>query len=112
MTAAERIKELEAQLKEWETWGVIEIAVRNPNVASYMNHWEGRATQAEAQLAATGWQPLTADTKWPGEGALAGKWVSRTWWAQEWYPAHLAQDLLDMGYTHYLYVPPPQKGGE
>jgi hypothetical protein len=33
------------------TWGVIEIAVRNPNVSSYMEHWEGRALKAEAELA-------------------------------------------------------------
>ena len=35
----------------WKTWGIIEIAVRNVNVSSYMNHWEGRALKAEAELA-------------------------------------------------------------
>ena len=39
----------EAELVQWCTWGTIEIAVRNPNVASYMEHWEGRATKAETE---------------------------------------------------------------
>ena len=36
--------------QEWMTWGIIEIATRNPNVDSYMKHWEARATQAENEL--------------------------------------------------------------
>jgi 8-oxo-dGTP diphosphatase len=39
----------EQELQQWKTWGVIEIAVRNPNVAEYMSHWEGRAEKAEAE---------------------------------------------------------------
>lgn len=42
-----RIAELEQELKQWETWGIVEIAVRNPNVSSYMDHWEKRAERAE-----------------------------------------------------------------
>lgn len=34
------------------TWGVVELAVRNVNVSSYVEHWEGRALKAEAQCAA------------------------------------------------------------
>lgn len=34
----------EAELHQWSTWGVIEIALRNPNVSSYMKEWEERAT--------------------------------------------------------------------
>lgn len=30
---------------------IIEVAVRNPNVAEYMRHWEGRAERAEATAA-------------------------------------------------------------
>ncbi len=30
--------------------GVVEIGARNPNVASYCDHWEGRAEKAEAAL--------------------------------------------------------------
>jgi hypothetical protein len=37
------------ELEQWKTWGVVEIAVRNPNVASYMDHWEKRATEAEEE---------------------------------------------------------------
>lgn len=51
MALLDDFAELEAQLAEWKTWGIIEIAVRNPNVASYMEHWENRATKAEQQLA-------------------------------------------------------------
>jgi hypothetical protein len=32
--------------------GIIEIAVRNPNVKDYMDHWEGRAATAETRCAA------------------------------------------------------------
>ena len=37
----------QAECEQWKTWGIIEIAVRNPNVASYIEHWEGRALKAE-----------------------------------------------------------------
>jgi hypothetical protein len=41
----------EVSRHEWETWGIIELAIRNVNVDSYMRHWEGRALTAEAHLA-------------------------------------------------------------
>ena len=41
---------LRAELKQWTTWGVIEVAIRNPSVSEYMRHWEGRATKAEAEV--------------------------------------------------------------
>ena len=37
--------------QQWKSWGIIEIAVRNPNVSSYMDHWEGRTLKAEAEVA-------------------------------------------------------------
>jgi len=40
----------EEELEQWETWGIVEIAVRNPNVAEYMKHWEKRAIEAEERL--------------------------------------------------------------
>lgn len=46
-----QLAEAREEIAQWATWGVIEIAVRNPNVASYMDHWEKRATLAEAKLA-------------------------------------------------------------
>jgi hypothetical protein len=49
--------ELEAELRTMKTAGIIEVAVRNPNVAEYMRHWEGRAEAAEAALAALDVQP-------------------------------------------------------
>lgn len=30
--------------------GIVEVAVRNPNVHEYMRHWEGRAEKAEAEV--------------------------------------------------------------
>jgi hypothetical protein len=42
---------LQQENRQWRTWGIVEIAVRNPNVASYTEHWEGRALKAEASLA-------------------------------------------------------------
>jgi hypothetical protein len=41
---------LEAEVEQWKTWGIIEIAVRNLNVASYMEEWESRAIKAEAEI--------------------------------------------------------------
>ena len=46
--AADRITELEAEIHNWKTWGIIEVAIRNPSVSEYMNHWEGRCLKAEA----------------------------------------------------------------
>lgn len=42
---------LEAVNEQWCQWGIVEIAVRNHSVAEYMEHWEGRATKAESELA-------------------------------------------------------------
>lgn len=30
--------------------GIVEVAVRNPNVLEYMRHWEGKAEKAEAEV--------------------------------------------------------------
>lgn len=48
--ARECVTQLEGEIAQWKTWGVVEIAVRNPNVASYMEHWEKRAEAAESSL--------------------------------------------------------------
>lgn len=45
------IEELEAYgRKPWESWGIVEIAVRNPEVAEYCQHWEKRTESAEQRL--------------------------------------------------------------
>lgn len=44
-------EELEAENNLLKTSGIIEVAVRNPSVMEYMQHWEGRAETAEAKLA-------------------------------------------------------------
>ena len=56
----EALAQAQQENEQWRTWGVIEIAIRNVNVASYMNEWEGRALKAETQLAA-----LTAQQETP-----------------------------------------------
>ena len=38
------------ELADWKTWGIVEIAIRNVNVKSYVEHWEGRALKAEREL--------------------------------------------------------------
>lgn len=43
--------EKDAELKQWRTWNIVEIAVRNEQVAQYVTHWENRAEKAEAELA-------------------------------------------------------------
>ena len=47
-TELERVK---AELHLMKTAGVIEVAARNPSVSEHMEHWEGRATKAEARIA-------------------------------------------------------------
>ena len=49
--AADRIEELEAEIYMLKNAGIIEVAVRNPSVSEYMNHWEARAEGADAKLA-------------------------------------------------------------
>lgn len=44
------VDKLRDELHLMKTAGIIEVAVRNPSVADYMNHWEGRALKAEAAL--------------------------------------------------------------
>ena len=34
----------------WQTMGIIEVALRNPNVNSYVEHWEARCLRAEKLL--------------------------------------------------------------
>jgi hypothetical protein len=46
-----RIAELEAEIHNWKTWGVIEVAIRNPSVSEWMKHWEGRCLKAEQEVA-------------------------------------------------------------
>lgn len=51
LAMAYRIEELEAELHTMKTAGVIEVAIRNPNVSEYITHWERRAEGAETKLA-------------------------------------------------------------
>ena len=54
-TQSEPVSELERlrrEVADFKSWGVIEVAVRNPNVRSYMDHWEGRTEKAEARISA------------------------------------------------------------
>lgn len=50
-TPAERIAEMEKELANWKTWGIVEVSVRNASVLDYMKHWEGRTEKAERELA-------------------------------------------------------------
>lgn len=47
-----RLEQLERENADFRTWGIIEIATRNPNVAEYMTHWEARVKTAEAEVTA------------------------------------------------------------
>lgn len=38
---------LRDELRTMKTAGIIEVAVRNPNVMEYMKHWEARAEAAD-----------------------------------------------------------------
>ena len=45
------IDRLRSELDHFTKFGIIEVAVRNPSVSEYMEHWEGRALKAEAEIA-------------------------------------------------------------
>jgi len=44
------IEKIGKELADFKSWGIIEVAIRNPNVAEYMKHWEGRTEKAETAL--------------------------------------------------------------
>ena len=46
------IDRLRSELDHFTKSGIIEIAVRNPNVSSWMTEWENRALKAEATISA------------------------------------------------------------
>lgn len=50
--AAAETESLRREMAQWKTWGVVEIAVRNPQVAEYCAHWEKRVEAAERKLCA------------------------------------------------------------
>lgn len=43
---------MRARIETLTRSGIIEVALQNPNVMSYMEHWEGRAEKAEKLLEA------------------------------------------------------------
>ena len=47
MRVADLIEQQARELAQWRTWGIAEIAIRNPSVMEYMKHWEVRAERAE-----------------------------------------------------------------
>ena len=57
------ICDLEAEEHILRYGGIIEVAVRNQNVAEYMAHWEGRAEKAEAALKALALESESEPTK-------------------------------------------------
>lgn len=48
--ARDRAESQRREESQWRGWGIIEIAVRNQSVSDYMEHWEGRALKAEAEV--------------------------------------------------------------
>jgi hypothetical protein len=39
-----------AELERWKTASACELGSQNPNLRDYMEHWEGRALAAEAEV--------------------------------------------------------------
>lgn len=46
----QQLSDSQAELKQWSSWGIVEIAVRNQSVADYIEHWEGRTLKAEGKV--------------------------------------------------------------
>lgn len=77
-----RLEQLERENADFRTWGIIEIATRNPNVAEYMAHWEARAESAEAKLAEArkvieDTRTIVCDGAAEGFNPLVGDWAER-----------------------------------
>lgn len=79
------IARLTAELEHFTKSGIVEIAVRNPAVSEYMEHWEGRALKAEKALSAL-------------EQAEAGEPVVK---ALEWYDPGLGIEYADTAIGTY-----------
>lgn len=45
----EYLRKVESELELMKTACIVEVAVRNPQIADYISHWEGRATEAERE---------------------------------------------------------------
>lgn len=68
------IRRLQRELDHFTKSGIIEVAVRNPSVSEYMDHWEGRALKAEAALRPAGdaGEPVVKALEWGMYRALGG----------------------------------------
>ena len=51
-TARAEIERLGRELEHFTKSGIVEVSIRNPSVADYMRHWEGRVETAESALTA------------------------------------------------------------
>lgn len=51
------VQKLQREIDILTKGGIIEVAIRNPSVAEYMHHWEGRALKAEAF--SVNWLPIS-----------------------------------------------------
>lgn len=68
---------LQSELAQWKTWGIVEIAVRNPEVAEYCEHREGRATKAESELEEARKELVAANEAADKNSGLIDKWKDR-----------------------------------
>ena len=71
--ATREIERLRRELDMLTTGGIIEVAVRNPSVSEYMEHWEGRALKAEASLAAIKTAQVAEDERFEADLLAAYK---------------------------------------
>ena len=89
MTEADkRLDDAQRENAQWKTWGIVEIAVRNPSVMEYIKHWEGRAESAERKLAER--EGLTFTAFRAANVARCIKWHPKgieSWSASDWLTA-------------------------
>lgn len=83
--------DLEAEEHILRYGGIIEVAVRNANVAEYMGHWEGRALKAEAKLAESE-TPPSGETPITDAEIVRGPYLDRGT-DSEYVPAAVSRQL-------------------
>lgn len=72
----QQLSDSQAELKQWSSWGIVEIAIRNQSVSDYVKHWEGRTLVAEGKVSQL--EAKLKDIEWFGDHSICNQVTVRT----------------------------------